>query len=324
MIQWGVIGPGGIAHRFAAALSVVDGCRLRAVASRAIERAEAFRRKWDGDVAYEGYERLAADASVDVVYIATPHRFHCENALLCLEAGKHVLCEKPLAVNEREAARMVQAARDRGLFLMEALWTRFLPIYGLARTWLNEGRIGEVRQARSSFSIMIERNPEGRLLNLDLAGGALLDLGIYNIALSQWAFEGDPASVAALGYIGETRVDEIISATLDYGAGRMSQFVCGFLANMENELRIYGTRGEIRMNPPFWSSESATLVSLGKEVTVTRPPRRNGFEYQIEAAAACIRDGQVESNIVPHADTVANARLMDEIRSQIGLAYPFE
>ena len=323
-IRWGIVGPGRIANKFADALSAVDDSSLRAVASRSMERAEAFRRQWGGHVAYQGYERLADDPSVDAVYVATPHRFHFDNAMLCLEAGKHVLCEKPLAVNQSQAAALVRASRERGLFLMEALWTRFLPVYRLARTWLDEGRIGEVRQASSSFSFLAARDPQGRLLNLELAGGALLDLGVYNVALSQWAFSENPQTIQVLGYIGETGVDEIISAGLDYGSGRMSQFVCGFRANTENDLRIYGTSGQIRVHPPFWGGESATLVSDGRETTVTRPPKLNGFEYQIEAAAACIRDGRIESEVMPHADTVANAKVMDEIRSRIGLSYPFE
>lgn len=323
-IRWGVLGPGRIAHRFAGGLSAVDDSRLYAVASRSSERAEAFRARWDGEVAYGGYEALAADPSVDAVYIATPHRFHFENAMMCLEAGKHVLCEKPLAVNQDQAVQLVEAARARDLFLMEALWTRFLPIYRLAKTWLDEDRIGEVRQVVSSFSILADRNPDGRLLNLELAGGALLDLGVYNIALSQWAFGMNPIGVTARGFIGETGVDEIVSATLDYGGGRMAQFMCGLRAQMENDLRIYGTDGEITVKSLFLAGTTATLITRGEESTVTKPLKVNGFEYQIEAASTCIQEGLVESTIMPHADTIANAGLMDEIRAQIGLRYPFE
>lgn len=324
-IRWGIIGPGTIAHRFAEALSAVDGTRLHAVASRSRERSEAFRQKWGGETAYGEYEDLVADPQVDAVYVATPHRYHFENVMRCLEAGKHVLCEKPLAVNELQAADMVGLARDRGLFLLEALWSRFLPIYRLAETWIREGRIGEVRQVNSSFSFLDkDRNPEGRLLNIDLAGGALLDLGVYNIAMSQWAFGRDPDRVAALGYIGETSVDEIVCATLDYGQGRLAQFTCGFRANMVNELTVYGTNGRIRIDEPFWGADTATLLSDGEVTTATRKPIRNGFEYQIEETARCIRAGLVESAAMPHAATVANARLMDEIRQQIGLSYPFE
>lgn len=324
IVRWGVIGPGRIAAKFAEALSAVDGSELHGVASRSRARATAFADRYGAKASYHGYDDLAADDAVDAVYVATPHRFHFENVMLCLKAGKHVLCEKPLAVNETQAAEMVREARARGLVLMEALWTRFLPIYREVRAWLNNGRIGDVRLAHSAFSVQIGRDPNGRLLNMDLAGGALLDLGVYNIAISQWLFGSEPKAVGAVGYLGETGVDEIVSGTLDYGSGRMSQFVCGFLANMDNDLRIYGTRGQIRIHDPFWGAVTATLTSRGNETTVSRSPARNGFEYQIAAVVECIREGRVESDVMPHAHSLANARLMDQIRSKIGLVYPFE
>lgn len=322
--RWGIIGPGRIARKFAKALSMVDGGILYAVASRDIERARAFSIEYHAEKSFGAYAEIVKDPNVDGVYVATPHRFHYENSMLCLEAGKPVLCEKPLTVNALEADRLIKAARANKTFLMEAMWTRFLPVLQQVRLWLDEGRIGEVKLLTSTFGFRAARDLEDRVLNPNLGGGVLLDLGVYNISISQWVLGKDPISFATQGIIGETKVDELTSVNLLYEDGVVSQFTCNMISDNINDMFVYGTEGHIHIHPQFWSTTSATLVSGGQETTETRPYRKNGFEYQIEEAITCIRAGLLESPRMPHAQTLANMQLMDGIRAEIGLRYPFE
>jgi predicted dehydrogenase len=322
--RWGIIAPGRIAHKFADALSAVDDGVLHSVASRDINRAETFAKKYNASKPYGSYEEIAVDPDLDAIYIATPHPFHFENSMLCLNAGKPVLCEKPLTVNAVQAERLIQTARVNDVFLMEALWSRYLPIQQQVRRWLDDGRIGEVKLITSSFGFRAARDLEDRLFNPDLAAGALLDLGVYNIAISQWVLGKNPESFSATAYLGETNVDELTSVNLFYGGGVVSQFTCNMITDNTNDMFIYGTEGHIRVHPRFWNTTKATLVTKNDDSTVELPFRKNGFEYQIEEAISCIRKGQLESERMTHADSLANMQLMDEIRAEIGLKYPFE
>ena len=323
-VRWGVIGPGRIAHRFAQALDEVEGTKLVAVASRSPERGRDFAQRYGATAYYDSNEALVSDPEVDAIYIATPHRFHHAQARLCLEAGKPVLCEKPFTVNAAQAADLIQLAQAKGLFLMEALWSRYLPIYPHVRGWLDGGEIGAIRLVSSVFCFRPARDPADRKFNHELAGGALLDLGVYNVSLSQWAIRNDPSAVVALAQLGDTGVDELTAVTLVYPEGVVSQFTCSFLVDGVNTFTIYGTDGFVRIGPDFWQSTQATLSVHGRESVATLPFRRNGFEYQIEEAVGCIRSGKGESEGMPLAATLANMKTMDQIREQIGLRYTFE
>jgi predicted dehydrogenase len=303
---------------------MVEGAVLHAVASRNADRSKAFAQEFHAARAYDSYEALVSDPEIDAVYVATPHRFHCENAMLCLDADKPVLCEKPLTVNAAQAKDLVEKARTKGLFLMEGLWTRYFPIYHQVRQWLDRGEIGQVRLLTSTFGYETPRDLQDRLLNPDLAGGALLDIGVYNIAISQWVYGKNPQSFTAQSYLGETGVDELTTVNLHYDDGAASQFTCSFRVQTTNDFWIYGTEGHIRIHQMFWDTTRATLVASGRELTVTRPFRGTGFEYEIEEAVRCIRQGKLESPAMPHAHTLANMELMDGIRAQIGLRYSFE
>jgi len=322
--RWGVLGPGRIAHRFAQALEDVDGAELQAVASRSAERAQDFAQKYGARAAYDSDEALAADPAVDAIYVATPHRFHYSQTRLCLEAGKPVLCEKPFTVNATQAADLIRLAQAKGLFLMEALWSRYLPIYNQVRTWLDGGEIGEIKLVTSTFCFQPERDPSDRKFNHELAGGALLDLGVYNVSLSQWAIGGNPSGIRALAQLGDTGVDELTAVTMAYPGNVASQFTCSLLFDAVNDLTIYGTKGHVRIHPKFWEATKATLAVGGKEIPAALPFRRNGFEYQIEEAMRCVRGGRGESEGMPLAGTLANMRTMDQIRGQISLRYSFE
>lgn len=322
--RWGLIGPGRIAHTFAKALNVVDTAALYAVSSRSQARADQFANLYDAPRSYAGVENLLADPQVDAVYIATPHRYHSEQARACLEAGKPVLCEKPLTVNAHQAQELVDLAQDRGVFLMEAYWTRFLPIYRVVDEWLRADEIGVVRLVTSTFGFQALRDPDGRLFTHELAGGALLDLGVYNVGVTQWVIKQKPEWICPHAFIGETRVDEQTAASIGYGDGVVSQFICSLRATTHNDMWIYGTRGWIRLHPNFWGGTRATLKTRQHELTVTEPWRENGFEYQIEAAIGSIQAGEIENPGMPHAATLENITILDQIRAQIGLKYDFE
>jgi len=324
IFKWGIIGPGRIAHNFAKGVNVIDDAEIYAIASRNKERADAFAEEFNIRTIYSTYEELVNDPKVDGIYVATPHRFHFEQTLLALNAGKPVLCEKPFNVNSSETKTLIEVAQKNKVFLMEALWTRYLPIYGVVRSWLDENLIGEVKLLNSTFGFNFPRDLEDRKFNHELAGGALLDLGVYNIAVSQWVMKQNPKTFSAHGYLGETNVDELLAVNLQYEGGEVSQFSCNFLSKNENDFIIYGSKGHIRIHNNFWGSSKATLYANNEEITENRPFRATGFEYQTEEAMRCIREGKLESPIMPLDQTLANMKLMDSIRKEIGLKYSFE
>ncbi len=324
--RWGIIGPGRIAHKFAQALEVVDGAVVHAVASSDLARAQAFADQYGASEAGDSYAAVADSVDVDAVYIATTHNFHHEQARMVLEAGKPLLCEKPLTVNARQAHDLIDLSRKNNVFLMEALWTRYLPIYAQVREWLADGVIGEVLFMHSTFGFKFPFDPEGRLWNPGLAGGALLDLGVYNIAISQWIMGADPHSFTADGLVGDTGVDEFDAVHLHFDNDVISQFTCTCRARLANDFRISGRDGAIYMHDMFWDCTAATLVTENgaREQVVEKPFLKNGFEYEIMEVQRCVTAGLIESPEMTHADTLANMELMDAIREEIGLRYSFE
>ena len=333
---WAIIGPGRIAHRFADAVRQSEGARLVAVHGRDRGRATAFAKTWSRDGVpqirvTENLDALLQDPEVDGVYIATPHAFHGQAVRRCLEAGKPVLCEKPLVPNEAMAIELVALSRQRGVFLMEAVWTRFLPVYAVVQEWLQSQAIGRVRGMQSSFCFNVPFNPASRAYDPAQAGGALLDIGIYNLTMTRWALQmamGQCPPLQALharGVIGPTGVDHRVTATLEFPEGVVSQFVCGFDGSADNSFRVLGERGVITIATNFWEATDATLQRTGEApVWVHRPHRINGFEGEIEEAMRNIANGNSESAVMSHADTVATLGWMDRIRAGIGVSYPFE
>ncbi|MEI6277787.1 MAG: Gfo/Idh/MocA family oxidoreductase [Verrucomicrobiae bacterium] len=322
-IGWGIVGPGGIARKFARDLRLAEGGHLRAVAGRDLSRAQAFASEFGAGLAFDDIGALAADPSVDIAYIATPHNAHFAAAKILLQHGKPVLIEKPMTVNAAQARELIEIARSNRVFLMEAMWTRFLPVYGRVRKWIDEGRIGECRWITSSFCVRVGQDPSKRWLNPDLAGGGLLDLGVYNLAMTQFVFGRRPDKIRASAKFSETGVDEMISVSLCY-PDAFAQFACGFAAQADNALMIAGEAGWIRIPSTFISAQEA-MVTVGSDLeTIREPFRGEGFEYEIEEAMRCLQSGEIESPLMPLADTLATVESMDEIRSQIGLHYPFE
>jgi predicted dehydrogenase len=332
--RWAVIGPGRIARRFAHAVRELDGARLATVIGRNQERAAGFAAEWCSD----GSTRVGTDLAellrtrdVDAVYIATPHAFHAEAAAGCLRAGLPVLCEKPMTANLAQAQTLVELSRTLGVFLMEALWTRFLPAYDTAGAWLREGRIGDVRAIQSSFGFNIPFDPGGRHYDPWQAGGALLDTGVYNLSTAQWALAQATGRAPELqDLVAEAKcapsgVDTATIATLRFAGDVHLQFRCGYDAVADNTLRIFGERGLITLPARFWESTAAVLqLDGGHEERVERPFAINGFEGQISEAMDCIRAGRHESARMPLADTLAVTEWSDAIRRHVGLRYPFE
>lgn len=323
-IRWGILGPGGIAHKFATGLKAVPDAEISAVGSRDLQRANAFADTFDVPHRHGNYVDLADNPEVDVIYVATPHPFHKECAMLCLESGKAVLCEKPLTVDAEQAEELIACARERKQFLMEAMWTRFLPVIVKVREWLAEGAIGEPRLLTADHGSRKTLSPEileGRLFNPKLGGGGILDVGVYTVALAYMVF-GAPSKITSLAHIGETNVDEQASILLGYDSGQIANLFCAIRTETSKEARIIGTEGQIHI-PEFWQATSATLVRTGKDpVHIEIPFTENGFENQVIEVINCIREGKLESRMMPLAESLSIMRTIDTIRSQWDLEYP--
>jgi len=328
-LRWGLIGPGRIAGRFAGALATRGDAKLHAVAGRTADKTRAFAERW-GAMAHGSVETLVADPAIDAVYIATPHSEHAAAAAAALHAGKPVLCEKPLAATVAQAEAVVQLAQSRSVFLMEALWTRYLPALRQAESWLLEGRIGRVLALQSSFGFHCPYNALHRNFNPALAGGALLDIGIYNLSLSQWvmALQGvyEAPLMQATGVLAPTGTELRCAVQMQYGNGTTSQFSCAFDVALDNVLRIHGEKGRIELGPRCWEPTEATLLQEGlPPLRLELPFSHNGFEYQIEAAMAAMRGGLLEEPRIPHGQTLAVQRQIEALRLQLGaVRFPFE
>lgn len=323
-IRWGIIGTGAIARKFAEALTFVPEAELLAVGSRAQASADEFAALFGVPRAYATYEALANDPDVDVVYIATPHPLHKENSLLCLHAGKAVLCEKPFTINAREAEEVIRLARAKRLFLMEAMWTRFLPVMAEVRRLLAEGAIGQVRMITAAFGFRAPFNPQSRLFNPKLGGGALLDVGVYPIALASMIF-GSPSRVASMAHIGETGVDEQSAVILGYDGGQLAVLSAALRLSLPSEAVILGTEGTIRIHSPWWRATALTLSVIGKEDEVIPAPfTGNGYNYEAAEVVRCLRAGRLESETLPLDETLSIMRTMDQARAPWGLKYPTE
>lgn len=324
-IRWGILGTGNIAKQFARGLAVIPDAELLAVGSRSAATADAFADAFGVPRRYATYEELAADADVDVVYISTPHPMHAPNTLLCLKAGRHVLCEKPFAVNTREASEMVRTARERKLFLMEAMWTRFLPVVAQAREWLRDGRIGEPRMVLADFGFRAGWDEESRLLNREMGGGALLDVGVYTVSFASMVFGTPPDRVSGLADIGATGVDEQAGMVLGYPGGALAVLSTAVRTNTPHHAYILGTEGSIHIHPPFWHATQATLALSGdRNETVELPYEGNGYNCQALEVMRCLRAGLLESPVMPLDESLAIMQTMDRIREQWGLRYPMD
>lgn len=323
-IRWGIIGTGSITKKFARGVLALHDAELLAVGSRAQETADDFGEQFGIPRRYPTYEALAADPDVDAVYIGTPHPFHMENTLLCLGAGKAVLTEKPFAINAQQAQQMIDFARQHKVFLMEAMWTRYLPIFVRVRELLAQGVIGDVRQLMADFGFRTRVNPQGRLFNPNLGGGGLLDVGIYPLSLASMIF-GTPERVTGMAHLGETGVDEDAAFILGYADGALALLSCAVRTNTPMTAILNGTEGRITIHSPWWVATKMTVEVYGKETSeISMPLIANGYEYEAAEVGRCLRAGLTESEVMPLDETLAIMKTMDEIRAQWRLKYPME
>ncbi len=328
-VNWGILAPGNIAGKFAQALKSVEGANLACVASRSPSRAQQFAEEYGAARVAKDYAELMNDPTIDVIYVASPHSVHSEQSIACLEAGKAVLCEKPMTVNAEQAQRVIRAAQDNGVFYMEAVWSRFLPVYKTIRAWIDKGEIGDVKLINANFGFHFPYDPQGRLFNPDLAGGALLDLGIYPITFAQWVMSDlPPKIVSAFGTLGPTGVDDNAAITLQYDNGVVAALTTSTQADTDYDGWIIGTEGKIRV-PYFWSAHQAELIkSERREARIVQrfdePHACNGYEYEIQAVHRCLEKGQTKNALLPAQNSLQVMQIMDEIRRQLGVVYPFE
>jgi predicted dehydrogenase len=323
-IRWGIISTGFIARQFAGGLSVLPEAELVAVGSRTAESANRFGNEFNVPHRHASYEALANDPDVDVVYIGTPHPMHKENSLLCLEAGKAVLCEKPFTINAAEAEEVVKLARAKKLFLMEAMWNRFNPALVKVRQWLADGVIGELQMLTASLGFRTEFDPQHRLFNPELGGGALLDVGVYPVSLASMLF-GPPSRITGMAQMGKTGVDEQMGVVLGYEAGQLATLYASFRTEPPSEAILMGTQGRIRIHAPIYRPTRLTLSVAGQEdEIIDLTLEGNGYNYQAAEVMTCLRAGKLESEIMPLDESVSIMRTMDEIRAQWGLTYPME
>ncbi|MCY4061189.1 MAG: Gfo/Idh/MocA family oxidoreductase [Chloroflexi bacterium] len=323
-IRWGLIGLGWISRKFAKGLAFVPDAEVYAVASRSQEKADAFGAEFGASKCYGSYEELANDPNVDVAYIGTPNNYHLSQTLLCLKAGKHVLCEKPFAVNAKEAKVMIECAREKNLFLMDAFWTRYFPAMYKLRELLAEKVIGDVMLVTADFGGRGPVVPEKRHFNPDLAGGAMLDVGSYCIQFASMIYGKPPTDIVSQVAIGETGVDELSVLVFKYSDYEMATLTSAIRLSTPHEARVIGTEGYIAI-PNFWHPDELTVVRSGQAPETLRfPYEGEGFQFEAIEVGQCIRAGLTESPVYPLDETLTIMETMDRIRADWGLRYPFE
>ncbi len=323
-IRWGILGTGNIAAAFAGDLRHLNDAEVVAVGSRRQANADAFADRFDIPHRHKTYQLLVSDSDVDVIYISTPQPFHHENAMLAIRAGKHALVEKPFTLNAPQARGLVTAAREESVFLMEAMWTRFLPHVVDIRNILNSGLLGDVRTVTADHGQWFARDPEFRLFSPTLGGGALLDLGIYPISFSSMVL-GKPSAITAVSDPTFTGVDGQTSVILQHEGGRHAILTSSLEALSANRATIVGTEARVEVDSMFYTPTSFTVVYRDDRVDRHEHIRvGNGLHYEAAAVGRCLRGGLVESPIMSLAESIELMETMDEVRHQIGLVFPQE
>lgn len=324
-IRWGILGTGKIAHLVASDLALLPDAALTAVGSRSQDRADAFGDTFDVPQRYASYEALVTSADVDVVHVATPHPFHVEHATLALEAGCGVLCEKPLAINAQQAEELIDTARAQDQFLMEAMWTRFLPVMeDVRRLVLEEEALGDVHLLQADIGVTMEVDPTHRLFDPALGGGALLDLGVYPMALTFDLF-GPPDEVTSSVVLGSTGVDEQCAVIFDYDDGLQAVWHASLRADAGRTCVIAGSEGRLRGRRAWWKGAPFEHVGgEGATETLARPFDGNGYQFEAAHVMRCLREGRTESPVMPLDESRALLQTADALRAEWGVSYPQE
>jgi predicted dehydrogenase len=320
-IRWGVVGPGRIAEKVVEDFAVVDGARAVAVASRSQARADDFAARHGLDRAYGSYKEILTDPDVDVLYVATPHPQHHAIALAALRAGKALLVEKSFTATTPGAAEVIDLARKTGVFVMEAMWTRFQPAVVALRELIADGAIGELRSVQADLGVTREYDPADRLFDLALGGGALLDLGVYVVSFAQMLL-GTPERVVAAGSLFPSGADAEAALLLDYADGRTATLTTSLRNALPGQARVFGTTGWIDVLPRFHHPETIVLHRVGAEPeTITRRPLGAGYAHELIEVTEGVRAGRPESAVMPLADTLAVQRLLNDAAQQLGVRH---
>jgi predicted dehydrogenase len=333
-LRWGVLGCGRIARKLAKALAGSSTGELVAAGSRTRENAQKFAAEFKLPHAHGSYDELLANPAVDVVYIATPHPDHVHSAIRCAEAGKHILCEKPMGMNAAEVEKIIAAARAHDVFLLEAFMYRCHPQTALWLRLLREGAIGELKIIQADFSFCSDWNPQGRWLNPALGGGGILDVGGYPLSLSRLAAGAargqpfaEPEKLSGVAHLGETGVDEYAAAVLQFPGGILAEISCGVRLNRDHTARFYGTEGFLEVPDPFFCKEEVRLWKSGAKeprVLANPAPGANLYLFEVDLVAQNLAARQAPSPAMTWADSLGQARALDQWRASIGLTYPGE
>lgn len=322
MTNWAILGCGSIANKFAEDLNRTDGANLYAVASREQVRADAFGSAYQADIAYGSYEAMLIDPKVDIVYIATPHVFHKEQTLLCLKHKKAVLCEKTFAMNQSEVKEMIAAAKAQNVFLMEALWTYFLPHYKFVLEKVHSGEYGNIQSLKADFGIDVVYNPQSRLYNKAVGGGSLLDVGIYPV-FAGLSLLGITDDIIARAVLGPTNVDHRCDIILNYPNNVKAELFCAVDKNTETICQIDLEKAEILINSRFHGPSNVTVTQNGIPITYDFPipDGIHGYHYEILHCQEMLAKGKTESDVMTFEKSRQLIKMLDSIRAKIGLSY---
>ena len=314
-IRWGIVSAGTIANTFAADMVHVANAEVAAVAARNLDSAAEFAGKYGIGKTYQGYEKLFSDPDIDAVYIGTPHTLHLENSADALQAGKAVLCEKPITTSAAECQKLLDVANATGSYLMEAMWTWFLPAVRKAKEWVDSGRIGELRHIKAELGYPKPYDPYSRLYDPSLAGGCLLDMGIYPIAIARYFTEKSPDAIHVVSRHASNGVDDDVAMLFNYD-NCIATLATSFRCKLPNTAYIIGTEGYIAI-PHGWSARECHLYAMHERIdSFTDNRRGSGFEFQIEAVSNDILQGRKESAVVTHTASLAFQQDMDRVREK--------
>lgn len=322
MYRWGIMATGGIAHTFAKAVNYVEDAKLHGVASRSLEKAKEFAREYQAEKAYGSYEELVQDKEIDIIYIATPMNCHYDNVKLCLNNGKHVLCEKAITINEKQLSELIELAKEKGLFFMEAMWMKCQPAFLKALEWAKEGKIGEVQMIKADFCNQVPFDGESRLFKKSLGGGAILDLGVYPISFATAFLGTKPKEIISNVRMGQSDVDFDCGMILRYEKA-FAILSCGFDITCQNNATVVGSEGSISFGDWFFTSTNVKLHDKNSRLIeeYSIPHECNGYEYEIREAQQCLKANKRESVLVPLNDTLDIMRIMDKCRNDWGFSY---
>jgi predicted dehydrogenase len=324
LLRWGILGTGRMARAFARDLKLLPDARLMAVGSRRPDSARHFGDEFQVPLRFGSYDELAASDQVDAIYVASPPSLHCEHALLCMQSGKHVLCEKPFALSAAQARRMIRASEAHGVFLMEAMWTRFIPAVVQLRRLLAEQKIGAVQLLLAGGGFIPEPDPDFYLFRRDLGGGVLLDAGVYLVSMASMVL-GPPDRIAALGGLAGSGIDDHEGVLLSHATGPLAVLHVSLRTRAAPDLTLLGSKGRIHVAAPIFCPRRLTVTESGAEEDLLEFPfEGSGYRFQTAEVAHCIRDGRRESAIMSQAETLQIMTTLDRIRGQLGVSYPGE